>query len=73
MNEYECRELMLTRRVTKTIRTALEASCIILGLLEMGQSLNAFIVNVTKCKATAAVLLQPFPTHGHINLLLIYR
>lgn len=50
---------------------ALETSSIIPALLEVGQSPNAFFVNVTKCKATAtAALLYPFPTHSHINLLL---
>lgn len=59
--------------MTTTIMAALETSSIIPALLEVGQSPNAFFVNVTKCKATAsAALLYPFPTHSHINLLLIY-
>lgn len=66
-------EMKLTRVMTATIMAALETSSIILALLEVGQSLNAFFVNVTKCKATAAAaLLYPFPTHSHINLPLIY-
>lgn len=40
---------------------ALETSSIIPVLLEVGQSPNAFFVNVTKCKPTAAAaLLYPF-------------
>lgn len=59
--------------MTTTIMAALETSSIITALLEVGQSRNAFFVDVTKCKATAAAaLLYPFPTHIPINLLLIY-
>lgn len=62
-----------TRMMTTAIMAALETSSIIAALFEVGQSPNAFFVDVTKCKATAAAaLLYPFPTHSHINLLLIY-
>lgn len=51
---------------------ALETSSVRPALLEVGQSPNAFFVNVTKCKATATTdLLCPIPTHSHINCLLI--
>lgn len=43
--------------MTVTIMAALETRNIILPLLEVGQSRNAFFVNVTKCKATAAAAL----------------
>lgn len=59
--------------MTTAIMLALETSSISRSLLEVGQSPNAVFVNVTKCKATAtAALLYPFPTHSHINFLLIY-
>lgn len=65
--------IKLKRVVTTTIMAALETSSISPALLEVGQSTNAFFVNVTKCKATAAAaLLYPFPTHGHTNRLLVY-
>lgn len=53
---------------------ALETSSATSAPLEVGQSPNAFFVNVTQCKATAAAaaaLLCPVPTHSHINCLLI--
>lgn len=57
---------------TGTIMAALETSSVRPALLEVGQSPNAFFVNVTKCKATATTdLLCPIPTHSHINCLLI--
>lgn len=56
---------------TATIMAALETSSV-RPALEVGQSPNAFFVNVTKCKATATTdLLCPIPTHSHINCLLI--
>lgn len=57
--------------VTRAIMAALETSSI--TPLEVGQSLNAFFVNVTECKAPAAAAsFYPFPTYSHINRLLIY-
>lgn len=65
--------MKLTRVMIATIMAALQTGSIIPALLEVGQSLNAFFVNVTKCKASAsAALLYPFPTYSHINLPLIY-
>lgn len=59
--------------VTTTIMAALETRSISPALPEVGQSTNAFFVNVTKCKVTAAAaLLYPFLTHRHINRLLVY-
>lgn len=43
--------------MTVTIMAVLETSNIILFVLKVGQSPNAFFVNVTKCKATAAAAL----------------
>lgn len=64
--------IKLTKMVTTTIMAVLQTSSTIPARLEVGQSTNAFFVNVTKCKATAAAaaLLYPFPTHNHINLLI---
>lgn len=57
--------------VTRAIMAALETSSV--TLLEVGQSPNAFFVNVTKCKAPgAAASFYPFPTYSHIKRLLIY-
>lgn len=59
--------------VTTTMMAALETSSISPVLLEVGQSTNAFFVNVTKCEATAAAaLLHPFLTHRHINRRFVY-
>lgn len=63
----------LTRMMKTTIMAALETRSIIPVLLEVGQSPNAFFVNVTKCKATAAAALlysfshaQPHKSPPHL-------
>lgn len=49
--------------MTTAIMLALETRSIILSPLEVGQSPNAFFVDVTKCKAAATALpcYTPFP------------